>query len=209
MKRYAILLIAFTLFAWGFVTHADSGVEGEKHGKSLEVVLQEIRESQGIGEKDRIDCNRVTDQQFEELGEALMSMIHPDPEEHEMLDRMMGGEGSPMLSTMHRMMAARYLGCYYGGMMEGMMGRSMMKGPPYSRWGGHGGMMGFGYGGLLMWATLLILIGVVVYFVIQSAKTKDRGVAPKESPLEILKKRYAKGEMTKDEFEAMKRDLQG
>lgn len=36
-------------------------------------------------------------------------------------------------------------------------------------------------------------------------RIKERGDS--ETPLEILKKRYVKGEITKDEFEDMKRDL--
>jgi putative membrane protein len=71
-------------------------------------------------------------------------------------------------------------------------------------------MMGYsGYGGTIMWLTLFIIGGGIVYFAfIQSKKKggnlKDR---PDESPLEIVKKRYAKGEITKEEFEDVKNDL--
>ncbi|MEW6568519.1 MAG: SHOCT domain-containing protein [Chloroflexota bacterium] len=33
------------------------------------------------------------------------------------------------------------------------------------------------------------------------------GAPPGDSPLDILRRRYARGEITKDEYEAMKRDL--
>lgn len=207
MKRHVILLIAFTLFAWGSVVQARSDSEGGQHGKSIEVVLQEIRESQGISKNDRIDCQKVSDQQLEELGEAFMSVMHPDPEEHEIMDRMMGGEGSPMLSTMHRIMGARYLGCY-GGTMGGMMGRNIMANYPYGRWGDHSAMMGYGYGGFLLWIIFFILLGIIIYLVMRSARVKEHLVSPRETPLEILRRRYAQGEITKDELEAMKKDLQ-
>ena len=81
---------------------------------------------------------------------------------------------------------------------------------------GSGGWMpmmhyGSGYGGgMFMWFILLVVIGVGAYFFIQSQKTKDQGSAPtpNESHLDILKKRYAKGEITKEEYEQMKNDLE-
>jgi putative membrane protein len=69
-------------------------------------------------------------------------------------------------------------------------------------------MMGYG-GGILMWFLFLILAAVVVYLVIQSTRSRTGNGAPRESAMEILKKRFAKGEITKEEYEEMKRTLEG
>jgi len=68
------------------------------------------------------------------------------------------------------------------------------------------GHMSWGYGGVLMWLIFLALIGVVVYFVVRGEKWIKRG--GDETAIDILKKRYAKGELTKEEYERMKEDLQ-
>ena len=100
----------------------------------MEAILNDIRKSQGLDDSESIDCEKVTDAQFEALGEAFMGIMHPDPQEHQFMDRMMGGEGSDTLSAMHRIMGARYLGCYSGGasdyMFPGMIGGWMMGGGP-------------------------------------------------------------------------------
>lgn len=213
MKKHIIIPIIITFFALSFVIYAHSDVEEEMHGKPLEIVLQEIRENQGIAENERIDPDKVSDEQLEELGEAVMSVMHPDPKEHEWMDDMMGGEGSSTLSAMHKMMGYNYLRDSYGGMMgQGMMGPGMM-GPGMMGRGmmGQGimgrGVMDFGYGGIFMWVLFLILIAVVIYLVIKATKIKGFVASTAETPLAILKKRYAKGEITKQEFERMKKDL--
>lgn len=48
------------------------------------------------------------------------------------------------------------------------------------------------------------LIGLVIYLLVRSSKGSDRSV---EKPLEVLKKRYARGEITKEDFDRMKKDL--
>lgn len=67
------------------------------------------------------------------------------------------------------------------------------------------GPMNYGFGGVFMGIILLVVIGIIVYFVIKGQKSiTERGG---ETPLEILKTRYAKGEISKQEFEKMKKDL--
>jgi hypothetical protein len=104
---------------------------GESHGRSVEEVLEEIREAQGLDPGDRIDPDRVSEYMLEELGEAVMSLTHPDPREHEAMDEMMGGEGSESLAAMHRAMGYRYLS-----------GNGGFRAPR--------GMMGPGSGGMMM-----------------------------------------------------------
>ncbi|MEN6472456.1 MAG: SHOCT domain-containing protein [Syntrophaceae bacterium] len=57
-------------------------------------------------------------------------------------------------------------------------------------------------GGGFMWLLFLILLGVVIYFV--AGWPRRSGT---ETPIEILKKRYASGEIAKEQFEQMKKDL--
>jgi putative membrane protein len=73
------------------------------------------------------------------------------------------------------------------------------------------GMMdGYGYGmgsgmwifGLIFW--ILILIGLVLLI---KYLWEGRGARKEESALEILKKKYARGEISKEEFEEKKKDM--
>ncbi len=66
---------------------------------------------------------------------------------------------------------------------------------------------GYGFGGFFMWILFLAAIGVAVYFFVQRSRSKG-GELSRETPIEILKKRYAKGEISKEEFDRMKSDLQ-
>ena len=69
-------------------------------------------------------------------------------------------------------------------------------------------MMNFGYGGMFMWMVfIVILVAVAVYWLVREASTKTDHRLSGETPLDILKRRYAKGEITKEEFEKVKKDL--
>jgi len=77
---------------------------------------------------------------------------------------------------------------------------------------GWGSMMDFGYfgyGGMFMGMVfIVILVAVAVYLLVRETKTKADHRLSGETPLDILKRRYAKGEITKEEFEKVKKDLE-
>jgi putative membrane protein len=75
---------------------------------------------------------------------------------------------------------------------------------------GWGGGLGFGFG----WIFMLLFWGLVIWAIIYLAKNvshnnnldyRDR---QGDKSMDILKERYAKGEISKEDFERMKKDLQ-
>jgi putative membrane protein len=74
--------------------------------------------------------------------------------------------------------------------------------------GNGGNMMGCAYGGGFMWLIVLVLAGIGIYFLIRISKSKGSDGSLIETPLDILNRRYAKGEINKEAFDQMKNDLE-
>lgn len=84
----------------------------------------------------------------------------------------------------------------FGGMWPGMMGGNYNQG--YSPW--------WGIVMFLFWA---LVIGGVAFLITrlvrQDSQTRSGGA---DSPLEILKQRYARGEITREQYQQMRGDLE-
>jgi putative membrane protein len=61
------------------------------------------------------------------------------------------------------------------------------------------------FGGLWMLLFWVGLVALIVWAVVKLSKRSDS--TPKGTPLDIAKERYAKGEISKQEFEQIKKDL--
>lgn len=89
-----------------------------------------------------------------------------------------------------------------------------------SQWGGWGmgpgTMGGYGHGmgwfGTIIMIVFWVLVIVGIVFLIRwlsaSTRSEGRGVRPEDSALEILRRRYARGEIKKEEFEEKRKSLQ-
>jgi putative membrane protein len=84
---------------------------------------------------------------------------------------------------------------YGPGLMHGNFGFGMMN----------------GFGGIFMLLFWIVIIGLGVWLIVSLvSRTNSQPPASlpsAESPLDILKKRYARGEITKEQFDEMRRTL--
>jgi len=147
-----------------------------------------------------ISCDKLTDEQLESIGDYYMEQMHPG-EAHELMDQMMGGEGSDSLKQVHIQMAKKlYCNEDVGGMMSGgmmnMVGSGMMGNYPTY----------YGYNNFWNILWLVSLIGVIALIVWLIYKFTRKG-KESETPINILQKRYAKGEINKKQFDEMKKEL--
>jgi putative membrane protein len=83
---------------------------------------------------------------------------------------------------------------------------------PYGDWDrmGPGMMIGFGWMWLMpiLWIAVLgLIVWAIVAAVRSSGESKGSDSSKADSALEVLKKRYARGEIDKQDYEEKKRDL--
>jgi putative membrane protein len=74
----------------------------------------------------------------------------------------------------------------------------------------HDGGWGMGWGGMgmiLFWGVLVLAVAFAVRWVRRQSGDGDARPSP-ESALDILKRRYARGEISREQYEAMKKDLE-
>jgi len=78
---------------------------------------------------------------------------------------------------------------------------------------------GDGMGWWMLWGGLMMVLfwGAIIALVVwavqslgrrDDARTQPGATSPARTPLDIAKERYARGEISRDEFEQMKRDLE-
>ena len=145
-------------------------------------------------------CRELSEDQLELIGDYYMEQMHPG-EAHERMDQMMGGEGSESLRNVHINIARSFYCGERNAMPMNMMNTLMGRGGnnmPYNMM--NYGIFGFNYFLMLIfWVALIVL---VIWIILKLVKGKEE-----KSALEVLKHRYAKGEISKKEFESTKKDL--
>lgn len=150
-----------------------------------------------------VPCSSLSDDQLELMGDYYMEQMHPG-ELHERMDAMMGGEGSASLRQVHINIASSFYCGQSGAMPVNMMNVMMNR--------AGGGMMGYnmmGYGSgfgysFTGWIFMLAFWAAIIFLIVWAIRQFSSN---KESSHEILEKRLARGEISKKEYEELKKTL--
>ena len=224
MKKHLLLII--TLFILSLVIPSMSFAQGMMDGDETVVPKNNGHTAEGEAEgkvlwerlqAKEFGCENLSDEDFHALGMYFMGLMASDSHEamDTMMTQMMGEEGE---DQMHIAMGKRMSNCESdaplpqnmmgGGMMSMMMG--MVGGGGNPMMGSFStnpmGIFGWSFGWVFMilfWGLIILGIIVLIRWIANQGKNQDQG----KSALDILKERYAKGEIDKKEFEEKKKDL--
>lgn len=211
MKKFIFIIIFLTGFmSFGSAALAngddDHTAREEAEGKEVWIRLQDKK----------LTCVELTDDDFGVLGEYFMGQMLGSSHKamNDMMTQMMGENGE---KQMHVVMGKRLSGCEpaaafpaagsgFMPMMQMMTGgfgfnnnNNMMTNFGYGAWGW------FGWIFMIFWWVLVL--AVVVALIRWLVNQFMGGVSSGGSALDILKERYARGEIGKEEFEEKKKDL--
>lgn len=113
----------------------------------------------------KVPCEDLTNEQLEEIGDYYMEQMHPG-EQHEIMDEMMGGEGSESVKQMH-IQIARNIYCNESNQnMMWMMNMMGGYGMAYGMMDGYNmmyGYAGFGWLNQILLTIVLVLLILVLY----------------------------------------------
>lgn len=195
-------LIAVWLCALYLVFNSSVGFTSEV--SSINPILDQIRAQQNISLQERINPDRVSNEHLESLGIALSVLIYPDPDQLSMMKDMIGDDGSPALRTWYRFIAFKYLssGQSLSTIIDMMLG---MGAHPWGVMYHNVFMMNYWWQIIIPAFLLIVVIPCLIFLLVHHfLHRKDHPKMPYETALEILHRRYVSGELTQDEFEAMK-----
>lgn len=181
----------------------------------------------------QIQCSQLSETNFDNLGDYFMEQMMGSA--HQAMEQTIINQyGQAGLDQMHVAMGERLSGCNPNVPYPvGMMGYGMMGGYGYNYYNngvlstpqqnnapyfnmmgyGYGPMMGYGYANPLGWVFMLLFWALVVIALVVLVRWLGGGRhhgwhERNRSALDILKERYAKGEVDKKEFEEKKKDLE-
>ncbi|HEX6455976.1 MAG TPA: SHOCT domain-containing protein [Solirubrobacterales bacterium] len=175
------------VFALVLAAPASATPQEEQQGSRL---LQELEAGQ-------LKCSEASAADFELVGEYAMGRTFGSPAQHEamnqMMSRMMGSGGE---EAVHETMGRRFSGCGGGRLPQGF---GQMMGAAYGE--NDEGFDGPSAGAMI--GMMAVLIGAVALSLLLLARWRPGG------PLETLKRRYASGELSADEYQERRRLLEG